>query len=442
MIGPHDNAEHPSINSLIDKEDFSPTYVKVDNAIDIIKHLPSQAYLCKADIADAFKLIPLQPSLWHLHGIQWDDSLYYYTRLVFGCRSSPKIFDNLSQALCWIATNVYGIDNILHLLDDFLTIDSSEQEGQATMAKLLNMFQRLAIPLALHKTTGPVKCLEYLGVILDTDNMQARLPTEKVERIVELMASLQNRRKVTKRELLCIIGHLNFAMQIIKPGRAFISYLLQLAHSVKQLHHRVTLNQECLTDFNMWREFLMDWNCKSFFLEDEIAAAQMELFTDAAASVGYGAYFQGHWFANKWSPEFIRAAGKEWSIALMELFPIVMAAAVWGRLWSNKSIRFLCDNEATVQILRKGRSKVSFIMTLIRKLVLTAATHNFSFTASHIPGRSNHIGDALSRLQMQRFRQLAPDADQTVSVSAVSKRTKQCTNPALKRFSHSWLCVV
>ena len=50
-------------------------------------------------------------------------------------------------------------------------------------------------------------------------------------------------------------------------------------------------------------------------------------------------------------------------------------------------------------------------MNLVRKLVLNAAQHNFLCTASHVPGRDNAIGDALSRLQIGKFFRLAPHAD-------------------------------
>ena len=39
--------------------------------------------------------------------------------------------------------------------------------------------------------------------------------------------------------------------------------------------------------------------------------------------------------------------------------------------------------------------------------------HNFLVRARHVPGVHNEIADALSRFQVQRFRELAPGADQT-----------------------------
>ena len=50
-------------------------------------------------------------------------------------------------------------------------------------------------------------------------------------------------------------------------------------------------------------------------------------------------------------------------------------------------------------------------MNLIRKIVLTTATHDFQVSFKHIPGVCNAISDALSHLQVQLFRQLAPQAD-------------------------------
>ena len=66
-----------------------------------------------------------------------------------------------SRSLCWIAQNVFGIKNILHLIDDVLTVDPPEFPETNTMKTLTAMFQRLGITLAVHKFVGPSQCLEY-----------------------------------------------------------------------------------------------------------------------------------------------------------------------------------------------------------------------------------------------------------------------------------------
>ena len=93
------------------------------------------------------------------------------------------------------------------------------------------------------------------------------------------------------------------------------------------------------------------------------------------------------------------------------MIPIVSAAVLWSAQWSRRRILFYCDNEALVFILNKRRSSDSIIMLFIRRLKLLSLQYNFHIIASHIPGASNNVADALSRHQWSRFRRLAPSAD-------------------------------
>ena len=44
----------------------------------------------------------------------------------------------------------------------------------------------------------------------------------------------------------------------------------------------------------MWSLFLTDWNGRSFFLDTSVTPSpEIELFTDAASTVGSGGYFKG-----------------------------------------------------------------------------------------------------------------------------------------------------
>ena len=45
------------------------------------------------------------------------------------------------------------------------------------------------------------------------------------------------------------------------------------------------------------------------------------------------------------------------SMTFLKLYPIVVSAVLWGEKWKDKTVIFCCDNEATVHIINKGRSK-------------------------------------------------------------------------------------
>ena len=411
---PHENDEHASLNDLISKEEFSLTYTKIEEAVAIIQKLGKGSYLCKTDLTDAFKNIPVKEKYYPFQGFRWKGKYYFYTRLVFGCRSSPYIFDKLSKAIAWIATNKYGIEHIKYLLDDFLTIDppTSLENAYRTMALLTMILRKLKLAYSLPKTIGPVQALEYLGIILDTVLFQMRLPEDKLTRIIAMVKTFLGLSVCTKREMLSLCGNLSFSTRCIPAGRSFMYRLFRVAHSVKPLNKEVFITPEAKNDLKMWLHFLENWNGVSLFLEtEESHANHMDLFTDASGTLGFGGYFRGEWFYGEWPEEILDRLTKRVSICFQELLPVVVAAILWGKHWSRKRIIFHCDNEGAVYILNKGTSSCPDIMKLMRRLTLVAAEHSFSYTALHIPGRLNKIADKISRLQFQEFRRLAPNAN-------------------------------
>ena len=51
----------------------------------------------------------------------------------------------------------------------------------------------------------------------------------------------------------------------------------------------------------MWQMFLEQWNCVSMFHEITITSAvDMELYTDASSTLGFGGFFKNSWFYDKW----------------------------------------------------------------------------------------------------------------------------------------------
>ena len=121
---------------------------------------------------------------------------------------------------------------------------------------------------------------------------------------MNLVTSFRRRKKCTKRELLSLIGSFTFAARVVVPSRTFLSRMIRLSCTVKCLDHFIYLNRGFRDDLDLWEKFLQGWNGKSFFLEDQLTSApDLEIYTDAAGSVGYGGYFQGHWFNGVWTKE-------------------------------------------------------------------------------------------------------------------------------------------
>jgi hypothetical protein len=65
-----------------------PTNNSIDTVIKLIKHFGRHCLMAKCDIEDAFRLVPIHPTDYHLLGFTWNN-LYYYDRcLPMGASSS------------------------------------------------------------------------------------------------------------------------------------------------------------------------------------------------------------------------------------------------------------------------------------------------------------------------------------------------------------------
>ncbi|VDI06106.1 Hypothetical predicted protein [Mytilus galloprovincialis] len=235
--------------------------------------------------------------------------------------------------------------------------------------------------------------------------MVARLPMEKIEKILQLLSKYKCKRSISLRELQSLLGLLNFACGVIIPGRAFLRRLFDLTIGHTSPHYRINLNSDARLDLKLWYSFIENYNGKSCFLFKEwVSSDFLKLFSDAAGTYGgFAAVFGSKWFSGKWPPELI-----DLHITVKELFPIVLAIDIWGPLLANHKILFLTDNSAVAEIINKTSSREKNIMRLIRRLVLAALKYNIYFRAKHIPGKTNVICDLLSRFSFQEAHQIAP----------------------------------
>ena len=366
--------------------------------------------LSKIDLKDAFRLIPVRPADWNLLGIYWKQNFYIDTCLPFGLRSAPYLFNRFSHALHWILEHNYGVEHLLHYLDDFFTAGPANSNAcEHNLHAMLSLCKTLNTPIKPSKVEGPTTSLTFLGIHLDTISVEANITNERKQALLQELTLLRARHKCTKRELLSLIGKLLFSCKILPAGRIFLRRLIDLTTTVKQLHHHIRITTNARLDMQWWLDFLPSWSGKTLILDSHwTCSTTMQLFTDASGTIGWGAYWSGRWLQGRWSE-----AQLHMDITWKELYVIVMAVHTWGSLWQRKKILFHCDNQAVVDIWESGSTRAKETMALVRLMYFSAARYNVNVCVIHIDGANNVIADCLSRFQQDRFKQLAPLANPT-----------------------------
>ena len=250
-----------SLNDGISPENTRVSYATVEDAIRFIKSVGSGCFLAKTDLKNAFRIIPFNPQDYHLSGIRWN-GLYYYDRAMpMGFSSSCKTFETFSTAIEWIVQQKLNVKYILHLLDDFLIVAPTKELCHHQLNLFLMLCSYLGIPMAPEKTIGPASTITFAGIELDSVLMEARLPHEKLIKCCMLISEFLTCKKVTQ-----------------SNGRSF---------------------------------FLSDAWCTS---------TQLELYTDAYGSLGFGAIFSLQWCYGKWP-----ASWQHRNIVFLEFYPIVLS---------------------------------------------------------------------------------------------------------------------
>ena len=281
--------EGQSVNSYIPTSNSTVQYESIDNVIDLIRKFGTNVLMAKTDIEDGFRNIPIHPDDYHLLGFQWNGNYYFDKCLPMGASSSCQIFEKVSTSLHWIMINKYQASGMSHLIDDFFFI--GPPHSQKCMHDLLNfqiLCNNLGIPIKKSKTVIPTTTLTIYGIEVDSIAMESRLPNDKLDRLRELLATMAKRKKASLKELQSLIGLLNFACCVITPGRAFLRRIIDLTCNTFRPHHLIRINAEARSDIKAWQDFILDFNGKSIFLQEEwISSPKLNMYSDASGVLGF-----------------------------------------------------------------------------------------------------------------------------------------------------------
>lgn len=393
-----------SVNSHIDTIHTRVQYELLDHCISIIRSVGPNCLIAKADIKDAFRIIPIYPLDYRLLGFTWKGQFYHDKCLPMGCSNSCRIFESFATALQWILTSKFDVYGMSHILDDFIFFGPPNTSHCATgLHSFLALAESLNIPIRHDKTVLPTTITSLHGIEIDTGSMQMRLPRDKLLDARAKINSMYQRKKVTLREVQKLIGTLNFACKVVVGGRTFLRRVIYLTIGVRRPGHIIRLNVEARLDLSAWKVFLDQYSGVSLCLADTwLSSDCIKLFSDACLH-GFAAVYGRRWVQGNFPANWDAV-----NIAVKELFPIVLSIQLWGYLMANSRILFMCDNMSIVSVINSHTSRDKHIMRLLRQLAVVTMTHNIHFASKHIPGKSNCVADALSRFQEDSARRIAP----------------------------------
>ncbi|CAG2192890.1 unnamed protein product [Mytilus edulis] len=240
-------------------------YSSVDEAACLINRHKTFARLSQCDVKAAFRLLPIAPHDFDLLGIKFQGEYYLNKMLPMGASISCALWEKFAKALHWIIQLKSGNDDILHYLDDFLFVESSQTSKVGNTLKLFQeVCNKIGIPLASDKTTLPTTLpttlLMFLGIEFDTQNLIMRLPNEKLVKLSQKIRDTLDSSKITLKDMQSLLGLLNFACKVVAPGRTFCRRLINSTIGVRKSYFKIRVNKQMKADLEVWLDFLKQYN--------------------------------------------------------------------------------------------------------------------------------------------------------------------------------------
>ena len=109
-----------SINFYTSKQFTTVQY----ESLELVRSCGPHCLIAKANIQEAFRLIPIRPQDYPLLGFTWQGMFYHDKVLPMGSAVSCQTLEHFSRALQWILQSHFNVVKVTHLLDDFIFVVS------------------------------------------------------------------------------------------------------------------------------------------------------------------------------------------------------------------------------------------------------------------------------------------------------------------------------
>lgn len=386
-----------SVNSGIVKGDYCDyslelKYPSIDNLVELIHRSEKPCVLWKADLSRAFRQIYVCPGSYHLLGCQFRGSLYLNITFPFGIRTAALCCQRITNAAAFIFQKEYGY-SVVNYLDDFASCQPADVANEAYM-QFLTLLSELGLQTTPSKCVPPSHTMTFLGIEINTTEMTLSIPQEKLDRAINTIEQVREKPRLSKRQIQSLIGSLMHISTCVRPGRLFVSRLINL---LKANQFPVYTDREFILDLNWWHRFARQYNGISLVQEAFWSKPDAVIATDSCLT-GAGGVF--HTSAN--SLEYFHyetpAEFKDCDINILELLSLVIAVKLWAPILQRKKLVCLCDNQSVVFTVNTGKAHNREMQSLLRELWFLQGKYSCSIKTQHITSEDNRLPDHLSRL--------------------------------------------
>lgn len=316
----------------------------IDRLCSFILHHGPGCLIYKKDLQRAYRQFPVDPKDYNLLGFSFQGELYFDLRCPFGLRSSAMICQRTTSSVIHIFQQFGFIADVY--LDDFFGAESPQKALEA-FDTLQFLFDELGLQSSRDKDCYPSTNMICLGIEVDTVTFSLRVPQDRIDDLLEELKQWSSRSHYRKKHLQSLLGRLSFVTACVRPGRIFLSRLLNNLRSFPANARHSPITQDMHLDLLWWSKFLPLFNGVSIIKREEWTFEGFNFSTDSCLTGGGATCLEQSCHFEL--PLHIRQAAQH--ISALELFVVVVAVRLWAALLTHHKVLISCDNTAAVEAI-------------------------------------------------------------------------------------------
>ena len=374
------------LNDFIEAPHF-----KMDTIKEAIYLMHEQCFFASIDFKSAYYSVNVDTRDRKDLAFEWQGRVYQYTVLPQGICTAPYKFTKLLKP-AFAHLREKGII-CLGYIDDTLFIANSQEAIEFAVSEAVALFDKLGLTIHPKKSVFEATHeIEYLGFILNSDNMTVRLTERKCDKIQQLAQQLLNKKHITIRQLSEFIGNVVAADPGVDDAPLFYKDLEILRNELLSLFRGDFDATFTLPQAN--RQSIQWWVDNVHCLSKHVVIPEPELVVESDASKkGWGG-------CTTWT-----STGGAWThmealehINVLELQAGFLTLQCFCDSISDKHIRLKMDNTTAVACINKRGSTKAHLFQLCQQIFAWAYERNVLLTAAYLPGRLNILADKESRV--------------------------------------------
>lgn len=274
----------------------------------------------------------------------------------------------------------------------FIT-ERSKEQCVLTTRLIVKRLQELGFKIHPEKSQFvPEKTVKFLGFMINSKEMQAYLPEDKVEKVKSACTKLLSSGSGTIQEVSSVVGLLNSYAKVVDYADNHVKGLeidkvRALQRAGGDFGEEMVISKKGKQDMIWWLN-----NAKEGKRDFATKSPSSTLITDAS-NLGWGAVWEGKEAQGTWLEE-----ERDWHINEKELLAVLFGLKALCTELNQVAIRVLSDNATTVSYINKmGGVRSPRCNKIAHKIWCFCEGKRLWLLAAHIPGVQNSWADALSR---------------------------------------------